>query len=74
PTGEALSRPAVPDFNLVASAFGFEARRIRARAELGLLAEILPRPGLHFVTVETSLKAVLPQSADALREGDGRQE
>jgi acetolactate synthase-1/2/3 large subunit len=65
---------AVPDFDLVASAFGFEARRIRARDELGLLAEILPRPGLHFVTVETSLKAVLPQSPDALREGDRRQE
>src|SRR5215208_3584023 len=65
---------AVPDFDLLASAFGFEARRIRARDELGLLAEILPRPGLHFVTVETSLKAVLPQSPDALREGDRRQE
>ena len=65
---------AVPDFDLVASAFGFEARRIRAQDELGLLTEILPRPGLHFVTVETSLKAVLPQGPDALREGDRRQE
>ena len=65
---------AVPDFDLVASAFGFEARRIRTRDELGSLAEILPRPGLHFVTVETSLKAVLPQGPDASRDGDRRQE
>jgi acetolactate synthase-1/2/3 large subunit len=49
-----------PDLDAIGRAFGFETARIRTPAELASLPDILARPGLQFIVVETSLKAVLP--------------
>jgi acetolactate synthase I/II/III large subunit len=50
-----------PDFELFGRAFGCNVTRIRARDDLASLPQILARPALELVVVDTSLEAVLQE-------------
>jgi acetolactate synthase-1/2/3 large subunit len=50
-----------PDFELFGRAFGCNVTRIRATDDLALLPQILARPGLELVVVDTSFEAVLQE-------------
>jgi acetolactate synthase-1/2/3 large subunit len=55
-----------PDFDRVASSFGFGVHRIAKLADVGGIPAILNRPGPEFIVVETSLSAVLPRAKETL--------
>ena len=50
-----------PDFELLGRAFGCTVTRIRSSGDLVSLPEVLARPGLELVIVDTSVKAVMPE-------------
>jgi acetolactate synthase-1/2/3 large subunit len=50
-----------PDFELFGQAFGCNVTRIRSSADLVALPQVLARPGLELVIVDTSVQAVLPE-------------
>jgi acetolactate synthase I/II/III large subunit len=50
-----------PDFELFGRAFGCTVTRIRSTEDLGSLPQILARPGLELVVVDTSFEAVLQE-------------
>ncbi|MCK6452168.1 MAG: thiamine pyrophosphate-dependent enzyme [Alphaproteobacteria bacterium] len=49
-----------PDFALIGRAYGAAVTRIRSVAELATIPQVLAAPGLQFVLVEASVRAILP--------------
>ena len=50
-----------PDFELIGRAFGCNVTRIRSSEDLVALPQVLARPGMELVIVDTSAQAVLPE-------------